>query len=109
VRLPRSVLYLLALATLQCALSGWWLWISEAGGERLVPKETALLLFVSGPAAMFVDGSVAGLLVAICALVLFALLIAAMFVHHRPIRIVIITAATVWYALCGFLPVLAAI
>ena len=102
----RPALYLFFLAVLQASLSVWWLWISDAGGDKLVPKETGLLLLVSGPAAMFAHGSIVWPTFAVCTCVLFALLIAAAFVHHRPKRLVLLTCAMVWYAFCGVLPVI---
>jgi uncharacterized membrane protein YoaK (UPF0700 family) len=54
------------------------------------------LILVSGPAAFFAHGSVAWLTFAICAVILFALLIAAATVRHRPARPVFMTFAVVW-------------
>jgi hypothetical protein len=102
----RPALYLFFLAVLQASLSVWWLWISDGGGDQLVPKEIGYLLLVSGPAAWFAHGSVARVVFANSTFVLFALLIAAAFVHHGPTRVVLITCAMVWYAFCGVLPVL---
>lgn len=102
----RPALYLFFLAVLQAALSVWWVWISDGGGDQLVPKELGYLILVSGPAASFAHGSVAWLMFAICAAILFALLIAAATVRHRPARPVFMTFAVVWYAFCGLLPVI---
>ena len=55
---------------------------------------------------MFAHGSIVWPTFAICTCVLFALLIAAAFVHHRPKRLVLLTCAMVWYAFCGVLPVI---
>lgn len=101
----RPALYLF-LAALQAALSVWWLWISDGGGDHLVPKEIGYLILVSGPAAFFAHGSIAWLMFAICAVILFAVLIAAATVRHRPTRVVLLTCAMVWYAFCGVLPVI---
>ena len=89
-RMLRSVVHLSVLAALQAALSGWWLWISGSGGDKLVPQERGLLLLVSGPAAWFAPGSVVWPVFAVCTFVLFALLIAAAPERHRPARPVII-------------------
>lgn len=98
------MLYLFFLAVLQAALSAWWLWISDGGGDQFVPKELGYLILVSGPAALFAHGPIAWLMFAICAVVLFALLIAAATVRHRLARPVFVTFALVWYAFCGLLP-----